>query len=166
MHPILPTGSVARHFGRGVSQSVMPGMAEPRVKRVPFAPLRAQIDADLAEPVHEVAHLSHLNNFCNACRLSCMTEISRLPGPVMELWEWQYQGSCRDQDDTLFFHPEGERGSTRRRRAEAAKAICASCPVMLQCREQSLKVREPYGVWGGLSEDERSAILAGVSKTA
>ncbi|MFE4466961.1 WhiB family transcriptional regulator [Oerskovia sp. NPDC056781] len=95
-----------------------------------------------------------------------MTEISRLPGPVMELWEWQYQGSCRDQDDTLFFHPEGERGSTRRRRAEAAKAICASCPVMMQCREQSLKVREPYGVWGGLSEDERAAILAGVAKTS
>jgi len=89
-----------------------------------------------------------------------MTEISRLPGPVMELWEWQYQGACRDADDTLFFHPEGERGSTRRRRAEAAKAICNACPVMLQCREQSLRVRETYGVWGGLSEDERAAILA------
>lgn len=31
---------------------------------------------------------------------------------------------------------------------------------MMECREQSLKVREPYGVWGGLSEDERHAILA------
>jgi WhiB family redox-sensing transcriptional regulator len=30
---------------------------------------------------------------------------------------------------------------------------------MVQCREQSLRVREPYGVWGGLSEDERSVIL-------
>ncbi|MDR0481631.1 MAG: WhiB family transcriptional regulator [Cellulomonadaceae bacterium] len=88
-----------------------------------------------------------------------MTEISRLPGPVMELWEWQYQGQCRDADDTLFFHPEGERGSTRRRRAESAKAICHTCDVMVQCREQSLRVREPYGVWGGLSEDERSVIL-------
>jgi WhiB family redox-sensing transcriptional regulator len=107
-----------------------------------------------------------LNNFCTTCRLFAMTEISRLPGPVMELWEWQYQGACRDADDTLFFHPEGERGSTRRRRAEAAKAICRSCPVMMQCREQSLRVREPYGVWGGLSEDERSAILAGKSVSA
>ncbi len=89
-----------------------------------------------------------------------MTEISRLPGPVMDLWEWQFDGACRDADDTLFFHPEGERGSARRRRAEAAKAICATCPVIKECREQSLKVREPYGVWGGLSEDERAAILA------
>ena len=43
-------------------------------------------------------------------------------------------------------------------RAEAAKAICATCPVIKECREQSLKVREPYGVWGGLSEDERRAL--------
>lgn len=92
--------------------------------------------------------------------MDTMTEVSRLPGPVMDLWEWQYQGSCRDVDDTLFFHPEGERGGARRRRAEAAKAICAGCPVLMQCREQALAVREPYGIWGGLSEEERTAILA------
>ena len=89
-----------------------------------------------------------------------MSEISRLPGPVMDLWEWQYQGACRDVDDTLFFHPEGERGSARRRRAEAAKAICAACPVLMECREAALRVREPYGVWGGMSEEERAATLA------
>ena len=89
-----------------------------------------------------------------------MTEISRLPGPVMDLWEWQYDGACREADPTLFFHPEGERGSARRRRAEAAKAVCATCPVLQQCREHALTVREPYGVWGGMSEDERAASLA------
>lgn len=89
-----------------------------------------------------------------------MTEISRLPGPVMDLWDWQYQGACRTADPTLFFHPEGERGSARRRRAEAAKAICQGCPVLQQCRTHALSVREPYGVWGGISEDERSSILA------
>ena len=26
------------------------------------------------------------------------------------------------------------------------------------CAEHALAVREPYGVWGGLSEDEREAI--------
>ena len=89
-----------------------------------------------------------------------MAEISRLPGPVMDLWEWQFEGACRDADPTLFFHPEGERGAARRRRAETAKAICATCPVLTQCREQSLQVREPYGVWGGLSEEERTEIVA------
>ena len=85
-----------------------------------------------------------------------MTEISRLPGPVMDLWDWQYHGACRTADPTLFFHPEGERGSARRRRADAAKAICQGCPVLQQCRTHALSVREPYGVWGGISEDERS----------
>ncbi|MFD1716611.1 WhiB family transcriptional regulator [Georgenia deserti] len=84
-----------------------------------------------------------------------MAELSRLPGPVMDLWEWQYEGACREADPDLFFHPEGERGGTRRRRDAAAKAVCATCPVIEQCREHALQVREPYGVWGGLSEDER-----------
>ena len=89
-----------------------------------------------------------------------MAEISRLPGPVMDLWEWQFDGACRQADPSLFFHPEGERGAARRRRAEAAREVCASCPVLRQCREQSLTAREPYGVRGGLSEDERAAILS------
>ncbi|MGM0386468.1 MAG: WhiB family transcriptional regulator [Actinomycetota bacterium] len=88
-----------------------------------------------------------------------MAELSRLPGPVMELWEWQYQGLCRDADTELFFHPEGERGGTRRRRDQAAKAICSRCPVIQECRTHALAVREPYGVWGGLSEEERVAII-------
>jgi WhiB family redox-sensing transcriptional regulator len=89
-----------------------------------------------------------------------MAEISRLPGPVADLWEWQLVGSCRDADPTLFFHPEGERGPARRNRDAAAKAICGSCPVVAQCREHALAVREPYGVWGALTEDDREAIYA------
>ena len=59
-----------------------------------------------------------------------MTDVSRLPGPMIDAWEWQYEAACRDLDTELFFHPEGERGSTRRRRAANAKAICATCPVI------------------------------------
>ncbi|HIZ34912.1 MAG TPA: WhiB family transcriptional regulator [Candidatus Ruania gallistercoris] len=89
-----------------------------------------------------------------------VAELSRLPGPIMDLWEWQYQGACRQTGDEQFFHPEGERGAARRRRDANAKAICASCPVIQQCREHALQVREPYGVWGGLTEEERAGILA------
>lgn len=84
-----------------------------------------------------------------------MAELSRLPGPISDLWDWQYNGSCRGEDPSLFFHPEGERGGTRRRRDDAAKTICAQCPVITQCRNHALLVHEPYGVWGGMSEDER-----------
>ena len=89
-----------------------------------------------------------------------MAEISRLPGPVADLWEWQLDGACRRVDPSVFFHPEGERGPARRNRDAAAKAVCATCPVVAQCRAHALQVREPYGVWGGMTEDEREAEYA------
>lgn len=90
-----------------------------------------------------------------------MAELSRLPGPNADLWDWQLQGACRSADPTLFFHPEGERGPRRSARDLAAKAICASCPVLAACARHALAVREPYGVWGALSEDDREAIYLG-----
>jgi WhiB family redox-sensing transcriptional regulator len=87
-----------------------------------------------------------------------MAEISRLPGPNADLWEWQLEGACRSAPAELFFHPEGERGPSRRNRELSAKAVCASCPVRVTCATHALTVREPYGVWGGLSEDEREEI--------
>ena len=78
-----------------------------------------------------------------------MAELSRLPGPVADLWDWQLEGSCRQINPDVFFHPEGERGSARRSRDAAAKEVCLGCPVLVQCREHALRVREPYGVWGG-----------------
>jgi len=91
--------------------------------------------------------------------LARMAEISRLPQPIADHWEWQYEGSCRTMPSEMFFHPDGERGPRRRNRENAAKAICASCPVIQQCRSHALAVHEPYGIWGGLSEDDRLAII-------
>jgi WhiB family redox-sensing transcriptional regulator len=91
--------------------------------------------------------------------LSRMAELSRLPQPIADHWEWQYEGSCRTMPSEMFFHPDGERGPRRRNRENAAKAVCASCPVIQQCRAHALAVQEPYGIWGGLSEDDRLAIL-------
>jgi WhiB family redox-sensing transcriptional regulator len=89
-----------------------------------------------------------------------MTDISRLPGPLVENWEWQLLGACRGEDPSLFFHPEGERGPRRSGRESAAKAVCARCPVLALCRAHALAAREPYGVWGGMSESEREAVHA------
>ena len=69
-------------------------------------------------------------------------------------------GTCRGVDSELFFHPEGERGPSRSNREASAKALCARCPVIDACRQAALSAREPYGVWGGLSEHEREDILA------
>jgi WhiB family transcriptional regulator, redox-sensing transcriptional regulator len=84
-----------------------------------------------------------------------MADFSRLPGPNADLWDWQLRGLCRGKDSSLFFHPEGERGAARSSREVAAKEICLNCPVQIRCADHALKVREPYGVWGGMTEEER-----------
>src|SRR5688572_2417733 len=88
-----------------------------------------------------------------------MTDIRRLPAPVVEHWEWQLQGACRGADAAVFFHPEGERGPRKHAREAAAKAICAQCPVIEACAAHALATHEPYGVWGGLTEDDREEII-------
>jgi WhiB family redox-sensing transcriptional regulator len=90
-----------------------------------------------------------------------MTDIRHLPGPGLDFWDWQAEGACRGLDTEMFFHPDNERGPRRAGREAAAKAVCATCPVMRECAEHALRVREPYGIWGGLSESERDEILAG-----
>jgi WhiB family redox-sensing transcriptional regulator len=90
-----------------------------------------------------------------------MSDLTRLPGPVTELWDWQLRAACRGLGSEVFFHPDNERGQARSGRDDAAKSVCVTCPVIEQCRAHALAVREPYGVWGGLSEDEREAIING-----
>jgi WhiB family redox-sensing transcriptional regulator len=69
-------------------------------------------------------------------------------------------------DSSLFFHPEYERGVARHAREERAKAICRDCPVLAECRQHALSVREPYGVWGAMTVDERRKAVARSTRSA
>ena len=71
---------------------------------------------------------------------------------------WQTSALCRRGDPEVFFHPDLERGAARRQRDAAALAICAECPVLRACRQEALSRREVYGVWGGLTEDQREEL--------
>jgi WhiB family transcriptional regulator, redox-sensing transcriptional regulator len=74
---------------------------------------------------------------------------------------WQYRAACKGPVSNLFFAPNHlERKEERLAREAAAKAICRTCPVLVECREYALLVREPHGVWGGLNEYERRQLLA------
>lgn len=88
-----------------------------------------------------------------------MTTVLRAALGCVEDWQWQQHGACGGLEESRFFHPENERGSERQRRESAAKQVCRACPVLARCREHALLVGEPYGVWGGLGEGERRAIL-------
>jgi WhiB family redox-sensing transcriptional regulator len=77
-------------------------------------------------------------------------------------WEygWQWRAACRGEDSSLFFAPNypetrEEKGSRERQ----AKAICARCPVRIDCLEYAVRIREHHGIWGGLNELERRILI-------
>jgi WhiB family transcriptional regulator, redox-sensing transcriptional regulator len=60
----------------------------------------------------------------------------------------------------LFFPPSlPERREEREVREARAKQICAQCAVQRDCLDFALRVREPHGIWGGLTESERRRLL-------
>jgi len=74
---------------------------------------------------------------------------------------WQMKGLCRGNHSYLFFPPStAERKEERERREIKAKAICMVCPVKSDCLEFALEIKEPYGIWGSLTETERRQVLA------
>jgi membrane protein implicated in regulation of membrane protease activity len=69
---------------------------------------------------------------------------------------WHLRAACRGPESVLFFPPTlGERRDERESREARAKAICAQCDVCDDCLDFALRVREPHGIWGGLTETER-----------
>ena len=77
-------------------------------------------------------------------------------------WEWQLDAACAGMDTSLFYQADNERGASVRRRELKAKAICSTCPVISDCLKAALASHEPYGVWGGMSADERFRLQADV----
>jgi WhiB family redox-sensing transcriptional regulator len=63
--------------------------------------------------------------------------------------EWHADAACREHPEVTWFPERGEN-------AEPAKAICAGCLVVEDCRAWSLEQGpELDGIWGGLSQRER-----------
>jgi len=75
--------------------------------------------------------------------------------------DWQIRAACRGPDRRLFFPPaEGERRDEREMREQRAKAICRTCAVRRDCLDYAFRLRDLFGIWGGLNENERRAMLA------
>ena len=74
---------------------------------------------------------------------------------------WQARAACRGPQAAVFFPPtHAERKDDKQARETRAKAICATCVVARDCLEYAIRIREPHGIWGGLNELERKALLA------
>jgi WhiB family redox-sensing transcriptional regulator len=85
----------------------------------------------------------------------------RVVGPE-SLWEllnlgspaetaWMVEAVCAQTDPDAFF-PERDRSDPR-----PAKAVCRVCPVRVECLEYAQQRRDRFGIWGGLSPEERAA---------
>jgi WhiB family redox-sensing transcriptional regulator len=65
---------------------------------------------------------------------------------------WLDQANCQGTD-TNEFYPDKGGDST------IARKICQRCPVRLKCLQAALDRREKHGIWGGLSEHQRTSLL-------
>jgi WhiB family transcriptional regulator, redox-sensing transcriptional regulator len=84
------------------------------------------------------------------------TNLTALPSPLRlvenaERIAWVSQALCRQTDpDELFV-----RGAAQRK----AAVICRHCPVMQECGADALDNKVEFGVWGGMTERQRRALL-------
>jgi WhiB family redox-sensing transcriptional regulator len=74
-------------------------------------------------------------------------------GPVgFEFGEWRYESACKGPEvDPRWWFPDVE----SKQHSGKALAVCAACPVRVECLEYALALPEPHGIWGGLTASGR-----------
>jgi WhiB family redox-sensing transcriptional regulator len=65
--------------------------------------------------------------------------------------DWPTLAACQNGDPDALFVQGAEQN--------VAKRICRSCPVRYECLADALDNRIEFGVWGGMTERERRALL-------
>jgi WhiB family transcriptional regulator, redox-sensing transcriptional regulator len=72
-------------------------------------------------------------------------------GHIMWVEDWAPAAACREANpDELFV-----RGAEQNK----AKQLCSGCPVRTECLAEALDNQIEWGVWGGMTERERRALL-------
>lgn len=84
-----------------------------------------------------------------------------LPRP----WHWTDDAACSGEETALFF-PVGAGGIAPSVESAYPKQFCRRCPVRSACLTHALTAREDHGVWGGLDEEERTALLRDARRAA
>lgn len=56
---------------------------------------------------------------------------------------------CRTHDPEIWYADD---------RQDLAVAWCYTCPVRLECLDRALRLPEKFGVWGGMTAEERKII--------
>lgn len=82
---------------------------------------------------------------------------------------WGDDRPCNGLDADLFF-PVPERGAVAkdeyRRQVARAKTVCSGCPYRAACADYAVEHRINFGIWGGLTEEERRQLRPNRQETA
>ena len=73
---------------------------------------------------------------------------------IEHLPDWRAEGACRTTDPDLFF-PIAVSTPVAARQVAKAQQICAGCAVRQQCLDFAMQTREPSGIWGGTTPEDR-----------
>lgn len=71
--------------------------------------------------------------------------------------------ACKDHDARIFYPEDYNTPRARNRAREQAIAICNSCRHRIECLEDALENHEPWGIWGGLTHNDRKRLQRGAA---
>jgi WhiB family transcriptional regulator, redox-sensing transcriptional regulator len=74
---------------------------------------------------------------------------------------WWHDAACKGMDVSLFF-PANNCGQGFR----TAMALCASCPVRVECLDDAIATETTHGIRGGFTASERKHIKPATGTTA
>jgi WhiB family transcriptional regulator, redox-sensing transcriptional regulator len=73
--------------------------------------------------------------------------------------DWRERAACRGTDPELFFPTRNigvsDGGSQYQKDINAAKAVCAGCPVRKECLDFADATHQEDGIWGGINFKEK-----------
>jgi len=77
---------------------------------------------------------------------------------------WARYAACRDAPGDVDFYIEGAKSLAASHEIDRAKAFCAGCQVRLACLQAG--AGERFGIWGGLTVQERKKLRRGRREAA
>lgn len=80
-----------------------------------------------------------------------MSYTGQIPDTLTRPQDWRADTPCKADPDAMF-------PGTNKHEIDRAKSFCHACPVTQQCLQWALETGEEYGVYGGLTEQERRAM--------
>jgi hypothetical protein len=83
--------------------------------------------------------------------------------PYLKEWgngEWRKKAACANSETDKFFPSKGKEARTQEV-ISSARLVCAQCSVRSECLEFAVKNTVMYGIWGGLTREERKKVKDG-----